>query len=185
MSGAELAIVDDTAPVVKKRDSPWRQQACPELLSGLKLADLGPDGFVLRTDGGRLLVVGGQPRGTLNGVYTLLEEKFGVRWFTPELEAVPRQPTARLPDLNEIQVPALENRDVFWREMMRDANFAAKHRLNGQHYDLEEKHGGAFTRYYPFVHSFDMLVPKACTKSTRNISRSSTASARTDTCSAA
>jgi hypothetical protein len=135
-----------------------------KLAPGLVVTNLGPDGFLLRTDRGRLLIVGGRPRGTLNGVYTLLEEKWGVRWFTPELEVVPKVAALKLPACDERRVPALENRDVFWREMMRDANFAAKHRLNGQHYGLREEHGGAFTTYYPFVHSFDMLVPRALFK---------------------
>src|SRR5204862_1361397 len=29
-----------------------------------------------------------------------------------------------------------------------------------QHYGLTEKHGGAYTVYFPFVHSFDALVPR-------------------------
>ena len=122
-------------------------------------AKLGPDGFVLRVDGNRVIIAGGRPRGTLNGVYTLLEEKLGVRWFTPELETVPKLDRVELPKLNETKIPALENRDVFWSEMMHNADFAARHRVNGQHYGLTEKHGGAFTVYHPFVHSFDALVP--------------------------
>jgi hypothetical protein len=121
---------------------------------------LGPDGFVLRTDGNRLIIAGGKPRGTLNGVYTLLEEKLGVRWFTPDLETVPKLDGVRLPKLDEIRVPVLQNRDVYWSEMKRNADFAARHRLNGQHYGLKEKHGGPFTVYFPFVHSFDALVPQ-------------------------
>ncbi len=111
-------------------------------------------------DGNRLIIAGGKPRGTLNGVYTLLEEKLGVRWFTPELETVPRLERIRLQKFDETRVPALQNRDVFWREMMRNADFAARHRLNGQHYGLSEKHGGPFTVYFPFVHSLDALVPQ-------------------------
>ncbi|MHC1763503.1 MAG: DUF4838 domain-containing protein [Verrucomicrobiia bacterium] len=159
MSGAKLPVVEDTEAMAAHEIMVGDSWHARELLPDPRLADLGPDGFVLRADGGHLLIVGDKPRGTLNGVYTLLEEKLGVRWFTPELEKVPRLERVSLADLNETQVPALENRDVFWREMMRDADFAAKHRLNGQHYGLKEKHGGAFTRYHPFVHSFDMLVP--------------------------
>lgn len=160
MGGAKLPIVEDTEPATTREILVGDSKRARELLPEPRLEELGPDGFHLRVDGTRLLIVGGKPRGTLNGVYTLLEEKLGVRWFTPELEVVPEPDRVSLPALNEIQVPALENRDVFWREMMRDADFAAKHRLNGQHYGLREKHGEAFTRYYPFVHSFDMLVPK-------------------------
>jgi hypothetical protein len=120
---------------------------------------LGTDGFVLRTVGQRLIIAGGKPRGTLYGVYSLLEDKLGVRWFTPEVETVPRLPRLTLARLNETNVPALEYREVFWTEMMRDGDFSARHRLNGNHYKLSEKHGGRFVVYYPFVHSLDALVP--------------------------
>lgn len=123
------------------------------------LSELGTDGYLLRTVGRRLLIVGGHPRGTLNGVYSLLEEKLGVRWFTPELEAVPSTNRLLLSPLHETKLPQLEYREVFWTEVMRDADFAARHRLNGQHYKLTEKHGGRFAVYQPFVHSFDALVP--------------------------
>ena len=69
--------------------------------AGVDFAQLGPDGFVLRTEGERLIIAGGKPRGTLYGVYALLEEKLGVRWFTPELEVVPKRETITLAALNE------------------------------------------------------------------------------------
>jgi hypothetical protein len=43
--------------------------------------------------------------------------------------------------------------------MMRDADFAARHRLNGANYKLTEKHGGRAVVYFPFVHSFENLIP--------------------------
>ncbi len=102
-------------------------------------AGLGTDGFVLRTAGKRLVIAGGKPRGTLYGVYELLEGKLGVRWFTPEVEAVPATNRLSLPALNETKIPALEYREVFWTEMMRDADFSARHRLNGNHYKTHRK----------------------------------------------
>jgi hypothetical protein len=119
----------------------------------------GADGFTLRTTGDRLLIAGPRPRGTLYGVYALLEEMLGVRWFTPDVESVPRHKRVVLPELNESQTPALEYREVYWSEFIHDADFAAKHRLNGNSYRLEDKHGGRMVVYFPFVHSFDMLVP--------------------------
>jgi hypothetical protein len=121
---------------------------------------LGTEGFLLRTYKNCILIIGGKPRGTLYGVYTLLEEKLGVRWFTPDVEFVPTLDHVELPELNETQVPTLEYREVFWTEMLRDADFAARHRLNGQHYKLTEKHGGRAVVFYPFVHSFDELIPR-------------------------
>src|SRR5262249_15681016 len=104
-------------------------------------------------------IAGGRPRGTLYGVYALLEEKLGVRWFTPEIEHVPEQKHLTLGALDETHIPVLDYREVYWREVMRDADFAARHRLNGTSYALTEKHGGRGAVYFPFVHSLDALVP--------------------------
>ncbi len=82
-----------------------------------------------------------------------------MRWFSPELEVVPHADPLKLAKLDETIVPAIEYREDFWTETMRDANFAARHRLNGNHYKLEDKHGGRFAVYFPFVHSFDLLIP--------------------------
>lgn len=159
ISGVRLEIVPDS---VKPggADILLGDNAHVRALKGVpRPAGLGEDGFVLKTVGSKLVVFGGRPRGTLNGVYSLLEERLGVRWFTPELEVVPQTNRIRIPKLDQTVIPVLENRDVFWRETMRDADFASRHRLNGQHYGLQPRHGGAFTTYQPFVHSFDALVP--------------------------
>jgi uncharacterized protein DUF4838/glycosyl hydrolase family 67 len=121
---------------------------------------LGQEGFILRTARNRLIIAGGKPRGTLYGVYAFLEAKLGVRWFTPELEFVPQTNRLVLAALNEMRIPALEYREVFWTEIMRDADFAARHRLNGPNYKLTEKQGGRPVVYFPFVHSFDSLIPR-------------------------
>lgn len=159
LSGAKLPIVTDTEKPTAREILLGDNAHLAKLRSKVDFTKLGPDGFVLRVDGNRLIIAGGRPRGTLNGVYALLEEKLGVRWFTPELETVPQLDRVKLPKLNETKIPALENRDVFWSEVMHNADFAARHRVNGQHYGLTAKHGGAFTVYHPFVHSFDGLVP--------------------------
>lgn len=160
ISGVKLPIVSDAEKPTSREILLGDNARLGKARAKIDFTKLGPDGFVLREAGRQLIIAGGQPRGTLNGVYTLLEEKLGVRWFTPELEVVPTVSRVRLPELDETIVPALENRDVFWRQFMRNADFAARHRINGQHYGLQKKHGGAFTVYHPFVHSFDGLVPQ-------------------------
>src|SRR5262249_47470872 len=149
ISGAKLPIATDAERATRNEILLGDNAHARKLTPKTELAQLGSEGFTLRTDGNRLIIVGGKPRGTLYGVYTLLEEKFGVRWFTPELETVPQTNRLVLPSLNETHVPTLEYREVFWTEMMRDANFAARHRLNGEHYQLGEKHGGCAVVYFP------------------------------------
>ena len=158
ISGATLPIAtDDQRPTA--REIILGDNAHLRSLIKYDTGALGTEGFLLRTDHNRLIIAGGKPRGTLYGVYALLEKKLGVRWFTPELEVVPQTNRLTLPALNETEIPALEYREVFWTEMMRDPDFAARHRLNGNHYALTEKHGGRAAVYFPFVHSLDSLIP--------------------------
>jgi len=159
LARVRLPIVAESAPVRSKEIFVGLSARARATLPKWDETGLGPDGFVLKTAGNRLIIAGGRPRGVLNGVYTLLEERLGVRWFSSDMEVVVHTNRLKLPQLDEIRIPALEYREVFWTEMMRDANFAARHRLNGNHYQLEEKHGGRFASYFPFVHSFDLLVP--------------------------
>jgi hypothetical protein len=159
ITGAKLSVVSDAETAGSHEILLGKNARSQKLTTKLSFSDFGSDGFALRTEGDHLIIAGGQPRGTLYGVYTLLEEKLGVRWFTPELEVVPQTNRLILPSLNETRVPALQYREVFWTEMMRNPDFAARHRLNGEHYQLTFKHGGRAAVYFPFVHSFDTLIP--------------------------
>jgi hypothetical protein len=160
ITGVALPVVTDAEPGGRKEILLGNVRQLTDLKRKVDFAALGEEGFHLRTEGSRLLIAGGGPRGTLYGVYALLEEHLGVRWFTPEVETVPRTNRLILPALDFMFVPRLQSRDVFWTEMMRNADFAARHRLNGQHYGLAQKHGGAYAVFFPFVHSFESLIPK-------------------------
>ena len=159
ISGARLPVLTEAAPTAAHEILIGDSTRVRELNLGLDFKKMGADGFALRTVGEKLVIAGGRPRGTLYGVYALLEEKLGVRWFAPELEVVPGTNSIPLPSLDELQTPSLEYREVFWTEMIRNADFAARHRLNGANYALTEKHGGRAVVYFPFVHSLDSLIP--------------------------
>jgi hypothetical protein len=161
ITGVRIAVVTDLAKP-QPRDVLLGFNRHASLLGGLGGAEeLGTDGFVWRTVGRRLVIAGGRPRGTLNGVYTFLEEELGVRWFAPDAEHVPRRTRVQVRALDRRVVPVFEYREVFWTEMMRDGDFAARHRLNGPHHRLMDRHGGPAVIYQPFVHSFDALIPPA------------------------
>ncbi len=153
-------VVEDSAPQASREILLGDNAHLRKLGLVIDVNQLGAEGFVLRTVKNKLIIAGGRPRGTLYGVYTLLEERLGVRWFTPELEVVPQTNRLVLSKIDETNKPALEYREVFWTEMMRDATFAARHRLNGEHYHLTQKQGGPAVIYFPFVHSLDTLIPR-------------------------
>src|SRR5579862_2027021 len=160
ITGLKCPILDDSAKPSSREILLGDNSHLRQLRLDFDPRKLGPESFVLRTARHKLIIAGGRPRGTLYGVYTLLEDELGVRWFTPELEVVPQTNRVVLGELNQTHIPVLEYREVFWTEMMRNADFAARHRLNGEHYGLTDKHGGRAVVYFPFVHSLDSLIPR-------------------------
>jgi hypothetical protein len=120
---------------------------------------LGPEGYVLRTVGRHLVIAGGAPRGTLYGVYGLLEDHLGCRWFTPAVSRIPKRQTLSLPALNERRIPGLEYREPFTADCF-DGTWCARNRVNSSAASLEARHGGK-VRFGAglFVHTFNVLIP--------------------------
>ena len=69
-----------------------------------------PDGFAIETRGHTLWIVGGDERGALYGVYDLLENDLGVRWFMPGAlgEDVVEATTVLLPDVRREGHPSFD-----------------------------------------------------------------------------
>ena len=123
----------------------------------LKIAvPTGLEEYRLQTAGKRLVIAGGRARGTLYGVYGFLD-RLGCRWFTADVSRIPRLSTIPLPNLNETGKPAFEYREPFFTEAW-DRDWAARNRTNGDHTRLDASVGGK-VQYYPFVHSFNELIP--------------------------
>jgi hypothetical protein len=114
----------------------------------------GPEGFRLKSDGRSVLIEGGRQRGVMYGVYAFLE-KLGFRWYAEDCTITPR--AWQVPVLDEVQRPAFEYREVFIKEAS-GKDWAARNRLNGGHSELDDSTGGKMS-YYPFGHSFELLVP--------------------------
>lgn len=153
ISGARLPIgVEPRPKMVLIGDS----AALEELKLEIPFRDLGTEGFVLKTAGPHLVIAGGRLRGSMYGVYTFLE-KLGCRWFTADVSRIPRLRTIAVAPLDEMQKPAFEYREPFFSEAA-DRDWAARNKVNGVLMKLDESTGGK-VQYYPFVHSFNELVP--------------------------
>lgn len=123
---------------------------------------LGVDTFkgeqlVIRSSGGRILLAGGRPRGTMYAVYRFLNTQCGVRWWTPWAAHYAHRPTLHIPEINVTETPAFESRDPFWYPAF-DPTWAARNLSNSEHAHLDEAHGGAIT-YDGFVHTFYPMIP--------------------------
>ncbi|MGD9496448.1 MAG: DUF4838 domain-containing protein [Armatimonadota bacterium] len=101
ISGAELSVMDEAqAP-----DGPAVHLGLTERALRLNLpltaADVGWDGYVIRTEGDTLLLAGRNDAGTLNAVYGFLQDVLGVRWYDPGPVGT------YLPELQTITVPEI------------------------------------------------------------------------------
>ena len=156
MSAARLPIVTDADKPEGDLILVGNSTLIQPFASTIPFERLGSEGFVLRTAGNRVLIVGGRQRGTMYGVNTFLE-KLGCRWFTRDLSVIPKKPNLVVEPLDEIQKPAFEYREPFFREAS-DKDWAARNKVNGASMDLDDSTGGKFI-YFPFVHTFYSILP--------------------------
>lgn len=155
ISGCELTVADDTSRVWSREILVGKTNR--EAISEVEIdrRALGEDGFTLLVDDEKLFICGGGNRGTLYGVYSLLEEQLGCRWYSPELTVIPESKTVRIDaKLNDAQKPAFSYRHTDWRSS-RNAEWAAANKTNGT---LPKEMGGSVT-YAAFCHTMATLVP--------------------------
>ena len=156
ISGARLPMVSEAENPEGDLVLVGNSNLVQKLGLSIPFETLGSEGFVLRTKGNHIVIVGGRQRGTLYGVYTFLE-KLGCRWFTRDLSVIPKKSTLTLEPLNEMHKPAFEYRETsFWEAF--DKDWAARNKLNGSSMDLDESTGGK-VGYYPFVHTSYLILP--------------------------
>jgi hypothetical protein len=121
------------------------------------VAGLGPEEFLQRSRGQRLLLAGGRPRGTLYAVYRFLQEQCGVRWWTPWATNLPHRPTLAVRALAQRSRPAFEYREPYWFAGF-DPLWKVRNGANGESRRIPAEWGGSIT-YKGFCHTFYPLVP--------------------------
>lgn len=120
------------------------------------------EGWAIKAIDGNLVLTGGKVRGVLYAVYHLLEDVFGVHWWTLWDESIPTLENLLIPDdFSSCGVPAMEYRDVFAWPVKPHSNFAPRNRLNGWGFPIESQFGGIEGFGYPaHVHTFDRYFPE-------------------------
>ncbi len=159
MTGVELPIITDNKPLPAKAILLGVTEHTAAAVGSVDLNKLGDDGFTLKTKGNHLCIIGSGVRGTLYGVYELLEKHGGCRWYSSWHSRMPELDKWDVPELNDTQTPAFVVREPFWYDMFK-GDFAARSRANGNRPELKEKHGGKI-RFGNgmFVHTFNTLCP--------------------------
>jgi hypothetical protein len=152
-----LQISGTALPIIKASQgkSPFeivlgQNERLGELGLAIDLNALKDDGFALKTEGNRLIIAGGNGKGTLYGVYTFLEDHLGCRMYSPKVKVVPQQKRIVLPVINDVQVPVIGYRTTYY-ESTWDAEYIDWHKL-----DHDAK--GNRTDWGLWVHTFNTLV---------------------------
>ena len=154
ISGAALPVVtDDTAPVETEiviGNTSRAGAPCSK--------DLKNDGFILKTVGERLFILGANDRGNIYGVYCLLEDVLGCRFLTHNVEKIPTRTTLSLKDLDNTKIPPLEYRETFWHEPQTYPDLAMKRGFNGSITTRFSPYHGGGIEYWGFAHTMFSYV---------------------------
>ena len=159
IAGARLPVVSDREPATPREIVLGQGERLRKIAPQIDFGSLGAEGYVLRTVGDCLVIAGGRQRGNLYGVYGLLEDHWGCRWFAPGVSRIPTCKRLSIESLDERRVPVLEYREPFTSDCF-DGDWCARNRVNSSSASLGEKHGGKI-RFGDgfFVHTFNRLVP--------------------------
>lgn len=165
MTGAELPIVPRPQTSSNNIFIGWHENY-QEFFSAQNIQEdtkirQQPDSIIIRVENNNLLLSGNAPRGVLYAVYTLLEDHWGVQFWTPFEEEVPQCDTLSLPDDLCIRyVPPFFAREAYYAQVNTNTNFAVKLKSNGHHQDLPEAWGGRIRIVEPgYVHTILFLLP--------------------------
>lgn len=157
ISGARLDIVTENEVTTEDKAILVGETALEKDIVSIERESIKADGFRLYADGTHLVIAGADERGTLYGAYTLLEEYFGVRWFTPTLEKVPES--------EDLVIDASLDRTVEPSFAVRRNDCAgtsdayrARTKMNVSFWQEAKAYGGALT-YVFWDASLPSLVP--------------------------
>ncbi|MBC8051750.1 MAG: DUF4838 domain-containing protein [Sphingobacteriaceae bacterium] len=142
ISGARLPIVSDNS-----------ERKAYEILIGAtnrnRIGRREPeyDGFRIETSNADLYIEG-KGRGTLYGVYSLLEKYMGCRMYSSSFKVIPKAQDLLLPSITDFETPAFSFRSVYYPDAEGDDEYLDWHRLHR----IEREWG-------LWGHTFDDLVP--------------------------
>ena len=101
-----------------------------------------------------LVIRGGSGQGVMYGIYALLEDLLGVRFYSHDVTKIPKRDTIEFDDLDYTDKPALEHRQLDYAVLVRP-EWSARNRLNGAGPD--RWYGGIRHGYALYVHTFNHL----------------------------
>jgi hypothetical protein len=176
MSGGNLPIVESGEFTGGPAIAVGPSSLTRKLASDFDSDKFGREEYLIRSVGDDLVIAGGRPRGTLYGVYHLLDKQLGCRWFTPDTSFIPKLQTIEVARQDRVGRPSFAYREpwmyvggpprtgYWWRDhfdpayvaRIRHSSFLIEHQMHV----ITDEFGGRFNISH-FGHNFKDLVPAA------------------------
>lgn len=131
------------------------------LIAEYDLQSLNEDGYYLVQKDGNLYIFGESEKGTLFGVYELLERCLGVRFLNSDCEYAPKNDKLELLETEIKKVPYTPQRMYLSRSMYYEALPSLRYKFTGD-YAIELTEEGFKNKWYkgiPTSHNSNLYVP--------------------------
>ena len=166
-SPSERSAAEELQQVVQQMGGPLIPLTATRTGSHQLLVGVAPEGvekpqaddetFTYRTVGNNLYIWGGADRGTMYGVYRLLQQQWGVRWYTPTCTVIPQQKRCSFGRLDVTQTPAVPFRQLDYFTVSSQPQWLAHNLVNTNHTPQENQWGGLIS--YRGCHTMPAFVP--------------------------
>jgi endonuclease/exonuclease/phosphatase family metal-dependent hydrolase len=150
ITGFQLPVMADDQPVNEYEIVIGNSNRLAQHKININQDELGQDGFIIRTRKKALFIAGETPQGTLNGVFSFLEDHLGCRFYSPGVNYIPQVDQVVLPKIKERQVPVFTYREMYFPGR-QDREYREWHKL----------HTHQMGQWGIGVHTFRKLVPPA------------------------
>jgi hypothetical protein len=159
ISGADFPIVgeDSLGPGQRPFISIGRTELLATSDCAWKGAELAAEGYAIEVSDGNAYVYGGSGRGLMNGIYSLLEEDLGCRWYSTDSVDTPSMSRLTVNLVPRKYVPVLELRDPYIHKM-HDPTWSLHNKTNTPHAPVPRAWGGGL-RYHSMGHTYAGYFP--------------------------
>jgi len=149
VSSTELKIIEDSEAKSDFEILIGKSNRLSETILS-DIDQLDEDGFIIKTEGNKLIIAGGKEKGSLYRVYTFLEDFLDCRMYSPEVINIPKNKTILLPEIDLKQEPAFAYRELHMPLSRKSESYRNWHKLDAKEGKNE---------WGMFVHTFDDFIP--------------------------
>ncbi|MBO5885808.1 MAG: DUF4838 domain-containing protein, partial [Bacteroidaceae bacterium] len=155
ISGAELPLVNSEELEDGRKHIFVGYSKEYATLCGVEAPEDDYEGYTYRVVGDNIWIYGGKNRGTMYGVYSFLENEFGVRWYTVDYTKIPKANSWRLKELCRSEEPVTRFRfDQYYN--VDHGDWQAHNKCNSAYWVDENKYGGLSS--YWEGHTFRIFI---------------------------